>query len=285
MGTVTTWLSASHASFSLGPLLSLSESCLPSACKQILILFLLHSDFNLLFHVFKLNCQKRSNNCRETVKSALTLRCVHSSQWIFLSVCFLREIMKTENKRRLVVFVFPADIDLLFDIGQKDSKTVLLYQCGRTYSKKRNSLCPLNWRYCVSTAVRCCDCVASSQQLYFYEHSWWKAHLCFFPGSGDLFPLAGSKNRYRTQTICSPERPAATHVQMCLCFSTLSLLYKVNPLILLHVLGYKMVHVIFVLFPSPLGCNCGDITDELPRLLPLRRLKGDLNKVQWESAV
>lgn len=68
--------------------------------------------------------------------------------------------------------------------------------------------------YFVSTAVRCCDCAASSQQLYFYEHSQWKAHLCFFPGSGDSSPPACSKNRYRTQTICSPERPGGDHVQM-----------------------------------------------------------------------
>lgn len=157
-------------------------------------------------------------------------------------------------------------------------------QCGSTISKKRNNLCPLNWWDFVSTAVRCCDCAASSQQLYFYEHSQWKAHLCFFPGSGDSFPLALSKNRYRTQTIYSPERPGGISLQMVLCFWTFSLRYKENPPSFFHILGYKLVHVIFFLsfFSSSPGFECDDITDQMWWPLPFRGHKCDLNKLQWK---
>lgn len=146
--------------------------------------------------------------------------------FLFFSEIIKHEKGKMESKMRIAVFVVPVDIDLLFDISQGGSKSVLLPRCGTTYSKKRNNLCPLKWCYFVSTAVRCCDCAASSQQLYFYEHCQWKAHLCFFPGSGDSSPSACSKNRCRTQTICSPERPGGTHVQMGLCFWTLYLTKK-----------------------------------------------------------
>lgn len=218
MGTVTGWLSAIHANFSLGPLLSLSQPCLPSGSIQIDFVPIAFRPPLPLFHVFKFSCQKQSNNCRETIKYAPTLLYA-PSEWMFWA--FLHEMMKneddtTENKGR---FVF----DLLFDIVQKDGKTVLLPLCGTKYSKKRNNLCTLNWCYFVSTAVRWCDCAASSQQLYFYEQSQWKAHLCLYPGSGDSSPLARHKNRYRTQTICSPERPGGTRVQMSLAAFELSL--------------------------------------------------------------
>lgn len=148
-----------------------------------MILFPLHS--GLLFLVFKQITAGKLSNLQLVVCS------IRVTLGFFLHDKF-HKFQKNENSKQERACCF---LSFQLTLTCKDSKTVLLHWCGRTCSKKRNNICPLNWCYCVSTAVRCYDCVASSQQLYFYEHSQWKAHLCFFPGSGDSFLLAGSKNR------------------------------------------------------------------------------------------
>lgn len=114
------------------------------------------------------------------------------------------------------------------------------------------------------------------QQLYFYERSQWKAHLCFFPGSGDLSLLAGSKNRYRTQTICSPERPGGTYVQIGLLLLNSLWFEKKIPSAFSMSQATRWFMWFLSFFHRPPGCNCSDITDQMPRHLPLRNHKSTM---------
>lgn len=108
----------------------------------------------------------------------------------------------------------------------------------------------------------------------------WKACLSVFAGSGDSCPLARSKNRLRTQTICSPERPGGTHAQMGLCFWTLSCF-------MLHDGSCDLLWVFwcfFFLLAAP-GSDVGDITNYRVRLVSFERHKLDIDKVQVEDAL
>lgn len=95
----------------------------------------------------------------------------------------------------------------------------------------------------------------------------WKARLCSFPGSGDLSPAACSKNRYRTQTICSPERPRR---HLCangplLLNSFLYLKKKKKNNSMSWATRWCMWFYFLFFFHHALVYKCGDITDEIQR--------------------
>lgn len=106
------------------------------------------------------------------------------------------------------------------------------------------------------------------------HNSQWKACLFCFTGSGDSCPLAGSKNRLRTQTICSPEWPGGTHVQMGLCFWTLS--FSFLCLMLQDGSCDLSWRGFFVAAP---GSNSGDITNYIAGIMSFEMHKTDINKV------
>lgn len=83
------------------------------------------------------------------------------------------------------------------------------------------------------------------------RNSRWKACLFAFAGSGDSCPLAGSKNRLRTQMICSPGRPGGTHAQMGLNSFLRFSLFHATRWFMWCVMGDFFVCLFFFLLAAP----------------------------------